>query len=125
VTLKVKNRMYLSGLRNFMTPQEDLDMLLSQHPGFDDQDTEIYLQGEIDLFTSSPEFVAEIMKDQGVVQEFDPEGPPYEVSFHVPQGDAIQCFFRSVDVGPAIVEDSMVPYALGFHVTNTLITTCG
>ncbi len=100
----------------------DLDMLLSQHPGFDDPDTEIYLQGEVDLFTSSPEFVAKIMKDQGIVQEFDPKGPPYEVSFHVPQGDAIQCFFRSVDIGPAIVEDSIVPYALGFHVTNTLLT---
>ena len=99
-----------------------LEMLLTQHPGFEGQDTEIYLQGEMDFFTSSPEFVAEIMKDQELDQEPNPEGPPYEVSFHVPQGDAIQCFFRSVDVGPAIVEDLMVPYALGFHVTNALIT---
>jgi hypothetical protein len=74
------------------------------------------------FFTSSPEFVAEIMKDQELDQEPNPEAPPYEVGFHVPQGDAIQCFFRSVDVGPAIVEDLMVPYALGFHVTNALIT---
>lgn len=99
-----------------------LEMLLTQHPGFEGQDTEIYLQGEMDFFTSSPEFVAEIMKDQELDQEPNPEAPPYEVGFHVPQGDAIQCFFRSVDVGPAIVEDLMVPYALGFHVTNALIT---
>ena len=103
-------------------PARNLDMLLAQHPGFDGPDTEIYLQGKMDVFTSSPEVVAEVMKGQELDQEPNPEGPPYEVSFHVPQGDAIQCFFRSVDVGPAIVEDLMVPYALGFHVTNALIT---
>ncbi len=106
---------------------KQLTMFLSEFTEFGGLGTEIWIQGvDTGLTTRNPDVIRQVLEEPEASIDPEDKGLLYEIGFHVPPEDGIQCFFDSFTIGPVFDATSddpeaMIPYALGLRVSNSLV----